>query len=235
MVTKCLYNGVNLNDFNCAVDTSNVFNSASKSLEKVQINGRNGDLILSNDRYDNISVSIPCFIRYNFKTNFRRLTDFLKNTEGYCKLETGEEADLFRLACFYDVIEASTTQINREGQFTLVFDCKPQIFLKSGQIWNKLTTGSQILINPTYSASLPLFQVKGTGTITVNDTVIQLNANTGTTTIDCETGDAYQDTINRNGNLIVTDNQMPKLNSGNNNIKVTGFSSVQIMGRWFQI
>ena len=79
----------------------------------------------------------------------------------------------------------------------------------------------------------PLIEVSGTGTITINDSVLTLDTNTGITTIDCDMQDAYEGTINRNGNLTVV-NGFPVLNSGENEVSVSG-CTINLIPRWWRL
>jgi phage-related protein len=64
---------------------------------------------------------------------------------------------------------------------------------------------------------------------------MELTANTGKTFIDAETQDCYEGTINRNGNLILSGEDIPELTAGENSITYTGFTAVQIIPRWWQL
>ena len=81
--------------------------------------------------------------------------------------------------------------------------------------------------------SKPLIEVSGTGTITINDSILQLSQNTSITYIDCDLQDAYEGTINRNPNLTIT-NGFPILKSGNNSVSVSG-CTINLIPRWWKL
>ena len=166
--------------------------------------------------------SLPC-----------ELIDFLSSTEGYQRLETSKEPDVYRMAQFTSAVEPQTGSFLKYGNFELVFNCMPQVFLKEGELELSITDGKK-LKNPTNKTANPLFIVEGTGTITIGNYGFSLNQNTGETYIDCEIQDAYEGSINRNGNLVLL-NGFPRLEKGYNTINISGFTSVKIVPRWWRL
>ena len=226
------YNNVPFSDFNTFYDGSQLFDTPSKDVSFFSVAGRNGDLTISNDRYNNIDISVKCFIRENFIENYSNLINFLSSQEGYCRFETTEEPDIFRMAEFVNAIKPETGAFLKYGNFELVFNCKPQKYLLTGEIGESIS-GSTTIENPTLMDSKPLLEVTGTGTITINDSVLELANNTSKTYIDCDIQDAYEGTINRNSDLTVT-NGFPTLTSGTNSVSVSG-CSVVLYPRWWKI
>lgn len=226
------FENVELSNYQCFYDGSQVFRKPEKMIEKYSVVGKNGDLIISQDRYSNIVIPFDCHIRENFNENYHALINYLSSVEGYGRLETTEELDIYRLATFYGSIEPEMWQRNERGTFTLEFDCKPQKYLKSGEYPININ-GSQVVFNPTKMIAKPLIAVTGTGKITINDTVLTLSTNTGTTYIDCDIQDAYEGTINRNGNLTLS-NGFPTLKAGSNTVSVSG-CSILLYPRWWRI
>lgn len=233
MMDKLKFANKSLDEFQTFFDGSLTFVKPNKDVEFFSVVGRDGDLSISNNRFNNIEITIPCFIKQNFKKNYGALIDFLSSTEGYQRLETTEEPDTFRMAQFVNSVEPQTGARIHYGSFELIFNCKPQIFLKEGEEGIVIEDGT-ILKNPTYKKAKPLIVVEGTGSIAINENAISLTANTGTTYIDCEIFDAYEGNINRNGNLIII-NEFPYFKSGENEISFSGFSKVVIYPRWWRL
>ena len=227
------FNGQSFRDYGCYFDGSQLFSTPSKDISFYSVPGKNGDLSISNDRYLNITRNINCFIRENFTSNFPSLMNYLLSQDGYGRLESTKEPDIFMMAQFVDSIEPTTGAFLKYGSFTLTFNFKPQKWLKSGENEITVTTGAT-LVNPSLMPSKPLISVVGTGSITIGTSVLALATNTSTTLIDCEMEDAYEGTINRNPNLTVT-NGFPTLVSGNNSITISGFTSVKITPRWWRL
>lgn len=233
MIYRINFAGKDFKDFNTFFDGSKVFDKPKKDVETISVVGRNGDLTISNNRFENIDISIPCFIKENFIENYSALMDFLTSQDGYKKLETTEEPNTYRLAQFIEDVSPKTGAFMKYGNFELVFNCKPQIFLNEGEK-ELLINDGDVLLNPTLKVAKPLIKVRGTGSISIGGRTLTLNENTSQTIIDCDIQDAYEGTINRNGDLIIT-TEFPVLNVGKTAISYTGFTEVLIRTRWWKI
>ena len=226
------FNGISLTDYGCYYDGSQLWRKPEKIVEFYSVPGKNGDVSISEGKFSNISRPFSCNIQENFIHNYNALINYLSSVEGYGRLETSEEPDVYMMAAFVDEIQPSTTQFNNGGTFILNFNFQPQKWLKSGE--NAIQVSSSIsLVNPTHQVALPLIEVQGTGNITINSSVLALATNTGTTVIDCETQDCYEGTINRNNDLTITGG-FPVLGDSNT-ISFTGFTDVKIYPRWWRL
>lgn len=226
------FNGKSFRDFNTFWDGGELFTTPQKDVTFYTVPGRNGDLSISNNRYNNIERNINCFIRDNFRENYTALVNFLLSQEGYKRFESTKEPDVFQMAQFLSEIEPTTGAFLKYGSFTLTFNFKPQKWLKSGE--NAIYINNNLTINnPTNQIALPLIKVQGTGSITINDSVLTLANNTSETVIDCETQDCYEGTINRNSDLSIVGG-FPVLKK-ENQITVSGFASCVIIPRWWRL
>lgn len=227
-------NGTALSDFNTYYDGSNWFAIPEKDIEKIEVAGRNGDLTISNGRFKNISIEFPCYIRENFRGNYSALINFFYSLEGYLRVESDEDPSVYRMGLLASQIDPEMLQFNRAGMFSLAFDFMPQKWLKSGE--NRIALGaSNTIYNPTQFDAKPIYEVQGTGSIVVNGTEFSLSTNTGTTIIDCDLQDAYEGTINRNRQLTITGQILPVLKPGANEVTVTGFTSVNLIPKWWRL
>lgn len=225
------YNGKAFSEFNTYFDGSKAFGSPGKDYEFYEILGRNGSLSRYNHRFNDISLEFPCFIRTDFIRNFRNLLSYLNGVEGYQRLESSKEPNVFRKAVFEGAVEPTTTPFNHGGFFTITFRCRPQRWLKSGEIW--VNAGTQIF-NPTNQTARPIIRIYGTGSFMIgSDTVTVNTAGTAYIDLDCETMDAYEGAVNRN-DCIETGFEQIGLKPGNNGITTDGVT-LKIMPRWFEI
>lgn len=223
--------GIDLADYGVYYDGSELWRTPEKIIDFYSIPGRSGDVGISQNKYSNITRPFNCCIRSNFRSNFSGLVNALSNVEGYGRLETSEEPDVYMMASFYDEIQPDLGQFNERGIFTLSFNFQPQKWLKSGEEAIEITS-EDTLVNPTSQTAFPLILVAGTGTITINDSVLTLAENSSVTTIDCETQDCYEGTINRNSDLTVVGG-FPVLGP-TNNISVDG-CTISIKPRWWRL
>ena len=199
------------------------------------IPGRNGDIIQDNGCYKNVertyevSFDVP---NEDFATYANAVSAWLHSITGYARLEDSYEPNYYRMAT-YQESNIFENLYNQAGTANIVFECKPQRFLKTGDntiaIQNSLT-----IMNPTGFDAYPLFKVTGTsGVLTVNGNSIAISSIDGFVMLDCELQDAYKENINKNRTISGT---FPVLNPGSHTIRWTGsISSVTMKPRWWTI
>lgn len=124
-------NGTPLSNYGVYWDGSQLFDKPSKDVTFFPVPGRNGDLFSNNQRFNNINISIKCYIKSNFVENFENLTNFLYSINGYAELTNTQEPNYFRLGQLVDDIQPQTEQFNESGAFKLVFNCQPQKYIKN--------------------------------------------------------------------------------------------------------
>ena len=199
------------------------------------IPGRNGDIIQDNGCYKNVertyevSFEVP---NEDFATYANAVSAWLHSTTGYARLEDSYEPNYYRMAT-YQESNIFENLYNQAGTATIVFECKPQRFLKTGD--NAITIQNSLTImNPTGFEAYPLFKVTGTsGVLTVNGNSITFSSIDDFVILDCELQDAYKENINKNSTISGT---FPVLKTGSNTISWTGnISSVTMKPRWWTI
>lgn len=223
------YDGRRMDSFGVFISGEGVFNTPSKDVEFVSIPGRNGDLTIDNHRFNNIKITYPAFIRSDFTQKNRDLVSFLGSMRGYKRLEDDYNPDYYRMAVYESGFEFSTTPWNLGAKFDLVFNCKPQKFLKVGENEIDIVT-SGVVFNPTRFNSKPLIVVNGTGTFTVGDYSFTIDADCPMSTVylDCDLMDAFNGTTNLNNYV---SGEFPELVPGENIIS----NSMTITPRWWTI
>ena len=199
------------------------------------IPGRNGDIIQDNGCYKNVERTYEVSFdapNEDFATYANAVSAWLHSTTGYARLEDSYEPNYYRMAT-YQESNIFENLYNQAGTATIVFECKPQRFLKTGDntiaIQNNLT-----IVNPTGFEAYPLFKVTGTsGVLTVNGNSITFSSIDDFVMLDCELQDAYKENINKNSTISGT---FPVLKTGSNTISWTGaISSVTMKPRWWTI
>lgn len=228
------YKNKRLSEFGTFYDSHQSFGTPERDVEYVEILGRNGDLIIDNDRYKNIEINIPCYINHNFLREYRRLMAFLMSTKGYNRLELTQEPNHFRMASFNGSINPSPNQFHRTGQFVLSFLCKPQRWLKSGERKVSIES-SETIINPTLFASKPLIRCYGDGSLTINNQTITISPHSfDYIDIDCDIMEAFCGSSNANS-YVSFDSDEVTLESGTNGITIDDLTKIEITPRWFEI
>ena len=224
------FNGKDFAEFGVFVDESKAFGSPEKDYELVEIMGRNGNLSIYNDRFKDITLPFPCFIRTGFIEKYRSLLAYLNSQTGYQRLETDKEPNHFRKALFQGIVDPQTTAFNHGGFFTVNLLAHPQRFLKSGEIPVSATE----LWNPTYFDSHPLIRCYGSGSLTINSQTITVASNPyDYVDIDCDIMDAFCGANNAN-QYVSFNTDSVVLRSGTNSI-THDMTNVLITPRWYEI
>lgn len=171
-VNSITFGGVNSADFGIYISGEGVFNAPKRDVEMIKIPGRNGEFALDNGRFENIEVTYPAF---NFEpddydTFMQNLSDFrnaICAQRGYQRLTDTFHPDEYRMATYIGGLEIKPVKYNTASEFNIVFNCKPQRWLTSGETAVAMTSGDT-LTNPTLFESSPLLEVGGYGTIEFN-------------------------------------------------------------------
>lgn len=227
--------GKSSKDFKVYISGQGTYNAPARVYSSYEIPGRSGDLFVDEKRYSNTDLTYPAFIFNDMKKNLEGFRSFLLSRKGYQRLEDTYHPDEFRMAIFKEDFEADIDQRHEVATFDIVFNCKPQRFLKSGEKTYTLTSSGSIR-NPTDFESKPLIRVYGNGTVGIGSQSITLTGTTNYTDIDCEMMDCYYETENRNSKVVFTNYDFPVLLPGVNNISLgNGITKVEITPRWWRL
>lgn len=233
MMNTFTYDGKISSDYGLYISGSGTFDAPERDVTKIEIPGKNGTLTLDNRRFKNIPLKYPAFIRKDFKSNAAHLREWLLSSVGYRRLTDTYHPEYYRMARYTGPIEFDMRSLNKAAEFNLEFDCMPQRFLISGETDIEIT-GTTTIVNPTVFESLPLIRVYGTdGSLTVNNTVINISAIDEYVDLDSELQDAYKGTENKNAYVSQT---FPGLKQGANVIDFDGnITNIIIKPRWWTI
>lgn len=150
-----IFDGQNSRNYGVYVTDVEVFGAPVRNVEMIQIPGRNGAYALDNGFYENIQVTYKCAMgcesQADFNAGISAFRNMLASRIGYKRLEDEINTDEYRMACFHGGISVPT--LNKDtATFDVVFDCKPQRFLKSGE--TAVTIGGDVTNPQTKSGSI---------------------------------------------------------------------------------
>ena len=184
------FNGVSSSAYGIVVESCPNYQAAPRKVEYISVEGRNGDLVRDTGFYSNVEQAYDIWFADPGKT-FQELASavamWLLGSKGYCRLEDDYYPDVYRMACYSKLIENRNFQ-NRKGRATLVFSCKPQRFLKSGES-SSVVTGNTLTNN--YMDCYPIFSCTNNGSVTYGENTFTIANSPGTLYIDTETQDAW--------------------------------------------
>ena len=171
-----------------------VFNTPERRVEKVAIPGRNGDLLIDDGSYENIEVEysavLCCDSAEEFASTLGEFRSALASRGAYKKLTGSYNPDEYRLATLIEKFEVDPRAYYMAGEFKILFDCKPQRFLVSGDE-PQTFYGNGWITNPTPFEALPIIAVTGNGRINIAGHVVTVSDTTETIYIDSELMEVY--------------------------------------------
>lgn len=172
------FDGRSSSEFNVYITGEGVFNAPERAVEMISIPGRNGAFALDYGRFENIEVTYNCGIAGDDDADFASaISDFrnwLCSRNGYVRLSDDYNAGEYRMAVYKSGLEVTAENL-KAGEFPVVFECKPQRFLTSGEYTISVTSGDTIT-NPTLFDSRPMLEVYGVGKININSETIDISS-----------------------------------------------------------
>lgn len=237
MISIIDWAGVSSDDLRIRIERypSRILPERSQTLTEVP--GRNGGLLIVDGNFRNYQQEYEVYIsaeRSGLVRAARAVAEWLESPVGYQRLEDSYEPDIYREA-YYAGNQDIESVLNRFGRTTISFSCKPQRYLKSGEV-SKTFEASGTLTNVTKFDALPVITVygSGAGSVTVGSRTVTISDIDGYVVLDCELQDAYKGTTNKNGTVTLT--EFPVLTAGENAISFAGgVTSVDIVPHWWTI
>lgn len=234
-----VFNGRSTREFGMAVESHPNQNAPKRRRTAIEIPGRNGELHLDEEAFDNINVAYSVWFRGDLPTpeQAHAVKSWLLAGKGYKRLEDKYDPKYFRLASFAGPMNISNI-LSRYGKCKITFDCDPRCFLKTGEFPINLESGG-ILINPTAFASTPLIRVygDGEGSVTVAGVTVQILQMTTGMALDCENELAYAlGDVGQSLDSTIYAPIFPKLQPGENRVIFHGgVTAVEIVPRWWEV
>lgn len=251
-----IFNSQDSRNYGVYISGSGTFNAPARAYEMVSVPGRNGDLIISQDRYINTDLTYPAFIGDPFNTDVQSFRNFLMSVGSYARLSDTYHPDEFRAAYFADGLDVSPTNTLKGGQFDITFNCKPQRYLVSGETAVEVTSGNA-LTNPTLFNARPSIVVQGYGTLYVGSDKITIADMYPSIVIDSEILDCYANSglplvnsaivgaailgssgymANANAAVTFDSGDFPVLKPGSTTITYSGaITKVTVFPRWWRL
>jgi len=238
------YNGIRSSDMGVKISSKNIFSAPKYDLSFQAIPGRDGELINSNNRFPNATVSYTCFIpAKNIQELSKKVTAvkawLYTEPDRYHTLKDSYDTVFFRKAVFNNKLDIAD-QINKIGVFTVNFSCHPYRYSYDGQVKNTYTASGFVLSNPYPFNAKPYLKLngKGTGKLTIQTanktdvwTFTTLN---GYTECDSELMNFYHGADPKNDT--VSGEGFPLLYPGNNTISFDGgITSIEVVPRWVMV
>ena len=235
-----VFNGTSSLELGIRIKSKNTYSSGKRDLSLVSIPGRDGDLVNSNNRFTNSTVSYTCFLPASsiseLATKIRNVKKWLfVDSDQYHDLSDSYDPTFSRIAIFNSKLDIAD-EVRTIGTFTITFSCKPFRYLISSLEAETISSGDT-LYNPFPFESKPYIKITGSGNIvlsisnTKGTQLFTFKNVSGYVECDSELMNVYKDTTLKNNDFQADD--FPKLAFGNNVISWTGtVTKVEIISRW---
>lgn len=220
------FNGHKNTDYGLVVTTRPSIPAPLPRGEYVQIAGRDGELLITDNTYANITIQVQLnYVNHPNKLgeSFRRAKAWLK---GGGKLKMGDDHDVF-----YRVKASAISEHSRRGyfgsDFVAEFICDPYTYMENGT--EPIQPGT--IYNP-YDTSHPIYKIYGEGTVTltVNDRTVEANVGQNLT-IDTDLFMAYREDGTLSNVSVTGDYNDLWLVNGDNTVSVSG-GTLEIIPNW---
>lgn len=179
LLNVLMFDDISSQTYGFYIDGQATFDAPARRGETVMVPGRNGTLFLDDGTFENIEVEYNVFYDGKNDGRFRdRLAQFraaLMSKRGYLRLTDTYHPEEFRLARYKADFKVEPIMYNRAGSFKLLFDCKPQRYLKVGE--REYENPFNIKNETNFPAS-PLIKIYGYGDLDLNDKRITVEDNT---------------------------------------------------------
>ena len=227
-------------DFGMQVEHIPGIPTPSRTLNSFDVPGHNGTLHYDTGGFENVTVEYECWFRAYDRRRIvpelgRKINGWLLGSGfGYQSLQDSYSPGFVRMAVPSSGAGEITNRFMLHGRCTVAFDCKPQLFLLAGLRPITISSGATLSNRYPFEA-LPVIEVTGTGTgaLTVGNLQVELTGMSGTLTIDCERGNAYNAD---NVTVILDGGAFPSLPPGDTEISWSGgITAVRITPRWWTI
>jgi phage-related protein len=207
------------------------YSAPTRSVDFIEVPGRNGDLIVDNGNYTNTKAYFDIIITRDVEKNTDRLKYLLYSQKGYQRLYDSDLKGFYRMASFSSGFEIMS---NDGGVVRVEFDCKPFRYDILGEK-DVVFTSEGSLYNKYFEPSRPIITVYGSGqgNVYIGNQTITISDIDEYVTIDAEMQDAFKGTENKNNTINTAD---IILTPENNVISFSGgVTRVEIKPRWVTI
>lgn len=234
-MTTFTFNGKSNTEFGLRVAEGKKITTSSLDVERVSVPGRDGELLISNNRLNSAELSFPVnFVKEKglIATEVYRISEWL-NVAGYKDLTISYDPDFIYRAAYLETFSIEET-MRQFGKTTINFVCYPVKFYKQGRTTQTLSNGATVNGLGNVKAN-PVITLVGSGdcTLTINGRKTKLRAVQNTITLDMQARQVFS------GNLPAWDKvvrapqyQMPYLDVGRNLISWDGDFTVKMAPYW---
>lgn len=240
-----VFNGKASTDFRLICSGGGTYGAPKRVYDTVHIPGRNGSLLIDKGYYEDIEVSykdvgfIPEeWYPFDMDQRLAAVREWLFGSIGYKRLEDTWHPDEYRMGYISQSFSPSMLDSLEAGKVDIKFNCKPQRYLKYGEIPVAIKQGFT-LFNPTSFIALPIIMIEGSGTVTIQneDGTFSITVESDAT-VDCDMMNVYHGTENLNSKSTFSlPSGLDKMYLGKKNVisYSDSITKLSIVPRWWRL
>lgn len=160
-----VFNGISSEQLGLEVEQIPNANRPARKFDRYSVPGRNGDIIIMQDAWDNVEQSYEIWWGRepgDAVEGGEMIAKWLFGDSGYQTLTDSYDPKHYRKAVFTGPFDVENTLL-RYGRATITFDCDPRRFLMSGLDWIPFPTPGSAswleLLNPTPFPAKPVIDI----------------------------------------------------------------------------
>lgn len=212
------------------------FSSPERDIDYLSVQGRDGDLIMDNGRYQSVLIRIPVEMNppahVNVEELASRIANWLLTDINYHDFIWEHDIDFVYKALFNESF-ATERLLSNLGRTVLNFRFHPLKYRKESLV-ETVVVNNSVINNPFEIAAKPLLKITGNGNINLtiaNSTPLVLQGVDGGIIIDSETQTVTSLDGERTQFAKMYSYPFPEIKPGNNLVTFTGATSVTIIKR----
>lgn len=241
---KIKFNDISSDDLGLIIQFIPTYRFAEKQYTAVHIPGQNGEFLIDKGYYKPVKrrYSIAKVFKpgENLSLSASAIAEWLYSADGYARLEDSYEPEYYRIAKYVNEGEMSN-YYDQVTALEIEFDCKPERWLISGDIFKDISNNGKIK-NPTRFDAKPLIVFKTIAGqkayINIGNQAIEFGPinESKEITVDCENMECYSTDGLYNSYLALTNGKFPVLPKlASTTITFSNVSYLKIKPRWWTL
>lgn len=234
-MTTFTFNGKKNTEFGLRVAEGKKITTSSLDVERVAVAGRDGELLISNNRLNSAELSFPVnFVKEKglIATEVYKISEWL-NVAGYKDLTISYDPDFIYRAAYLETFSIEET-MRQFGKTTINFVCYPVKFYKQGRVKQPIMNGATVNGLGNVIAK-PIITLRGSGdcTLTINGRKTKLRGVQNSIVLDMQANQVYSGNLPAWYKVVRSPEfQMPYLDYGRNLISWDGSFTAEMIPYW---
>lgn len=233
---ELIFNGVSSKDLNFQVVSYRKDTLALKRFQEAELPQFDGVVYEESDTFEPYNLDIECIMKRTFADeNIKGIKNLFKQFAG--ELVLSDKPNNILKVRLISSIEFEE-MIKYTGSFLLSFKVQPFSYLASGREWITVNNNFKIINQGNYSCK-PLYKITGSGScsLTINNKVMNFSKVNKSFIVDTELEDCYGAENNNDNlnNFMNIESDFIGFEEGENIIKLTGISKLEVLPNWREL